>query len=351
MNTKLLTSFFTLFLFFGIYFFPGTKEAYIYSGEKMKGLSFVAPPREIGIDAMNAIVNMNSNWISLMPYSFVPKNSSELRFEEKEDLKKNEKKWWGETPSGTKECIKMAHKNGIKVMVKPHIWLGWNEFTGHLNFNTEQEWLVFEKSFSRYLLAFAKIAEDEHAEMYCIATEMQNHVKQRPEFWNKLITDIRKIYKGKLTYAENWDAFEDVPFWNQMDYIGIDGYFPLSKLKDPDEKNLIKGWKTHLDDIVDLANKYKKPILFTEIGYRSCDYSTEKPWETDFNLPDNENLQAKAYNVFFKTVWKQPYFAGAFIWKWFPTLSENPRHKDSFTPQRKKAEMVLKDAYGKIEIK
>jgi hypothetical protein len=331
--------------FFGIYFLRPLNEKYIFEGEKVKGISFVAPPRKVGIEAMEAVKGLHSNWISLMPYGFVPKNNSELKFQEAEVSSDGDKHWWGESPKGIRECIRMAHEKDIKVMVKPHIWLGWNEFTGHLSFKTESDWLVFEKSYKKFLLAFAKISEEENAEMFCIATEMQNHIKERPEFWYALISDIRKVYKGKLTYAENWDVFEDVPFWSELDFIGIDGYFPLSKLKDPDEKGLMKGWKKHVGDIADLASSVKKPVLFTEIGYRSCDFSTEKPWEVNFTLPANEALQAKAYKAFFSEVWNQPYFAGAFIWKWFPEMRHS--NEDSFTPQGKKAEQVLREHFAK----
>jgi hypothetical protein len=35
----------------------------------------------------------------------------------------------------------------------------------------------------------------------------------RPKYWQELILEIRKVYKGKLTYAANWDEFKRVPFW------------------------------------------------------------------------------------------------------------------------------------------
>jgi hypothetical protein len=346
MGTKLLTSGLMLVLFFSFYFLKKPEPSFSFKDEKIKGLAFVAPSKEIGDTCMSHVKKTNADWIALMPYGFVPKNSATLEFNEGKHSRKKTFEWWGESPEGTKACIKMAHQKGLKVMMKPHIWLGWGAFTGHLDFKTENEWAAFEKSYLAYLLTFAKIAQDENVELFCIATEMQNHVKKRPSFWKEAIVAIKQVYHGKITYAENWDAYTEVPFWQQLDYVGIDGYFPLSKLKNPDKKNLAKGWKDHLKRMSEFSSAQKRPILFTEIGYRSCDFSTEKPWETDFSLPENENLQAIAYQAFFDEVWQQPYFAGAFIWKWFPSLPTHARFKDTFTPQNKKAELVLKTAFG-----
>jgi hypothetical protein len=241
----------------------------------------------------------------------------------------------------------MAHSKGIKVMLKPHLWLGWGQFTGDLNFEKESDWKIFEESFKEYILTFARLAESEKVEVFCIATEMGSHVQGREDYWFGLISDIKKVYKGKLTYAENWDCFEKVPFWEELDFIGVDGYFPLSDEREPSVNQLNQGWKTYLKKLDKYAAKQQKSILFTEIGYRSNDYSTEKPWETDYSKPKNESLQAKAYQSFFESAWKQSWCAGAFIWKWFPTEIDHFHERETFSPQGKMAEKVLGEHYGK----
>jgi hypothetical protein len=320
-------------------------KPFIFTGIKAKGLSFVAPNRPIDSTNLIPVVNIGSNFISIMPYAFVEETSGELKYVSAKDTSKRQHIWWGETPDGVKQCIKLAHSKNLKVMLKPHLWIGGGIFTGKLRFKSELVWQKFEKSYQNYLLEFAQIAENEQVAIFCIATEMEESVKERPKFWINLIKEIRKIYKGKLTYAENWDAYQKVPFWAEMDFIGVDGYFPVSDDKNPTIIELKKGWKTHKNRLAKIAGNFQKPILFTEFGYRSCDFTAKKPWETDFSLPNNELAQANGYEAFFETIWGEPWFAGVFIWKWFPIQNPNPRHKDTFSPQNKLGENVLKKAF------
>jgi hypothetical protein len=344
LKTKLLTPAFILLLFGGFYYFQNNEKSFDYRGEKMKGLSVVAPPKEVDSTCFKMIKQINVNWVSLMPYAFVPKESAKVRFQIDNN---NKHQWWGETPQGVKKCIELAHSQGMKVMLKPHLWLGWGQFTGDLKFEKESDWKIFEESFKEYILTFARVAASENVEIFCLATEMGSHVQGREAYWFGLISEIKKIYKGKLTYAENWDCFDKVPFWSELDYLGVDGYFPLSGERSPGVAELNKGWKIHLKKLERLSSKYQKPIVFTEIGYRSNDFGADKPWETEYSKPANESLQANAYQAFFETVWSKPWFAGAFIWKWFPTISDRHHDRETFSPQGKKAEKVLKNNYSK----
>jgi hypothetical protein len=62
-------------------------------------------------------------------------------------------------------------------------------------------------------------------ELFCFGTELGIQSQKRLQYWAQLIVKKKNI-KGKLTYAANWDDF-DKPFWNELDYIGIDAYFPF----------------------------------------------------------------------------------------------------------------------------
>jgi len=99
----------------------------------------------------------------------------------------------------------------------------------NINFDHEKDWDNWFESYRKTILHFALMAEKTKAELFCIGTELRSSVKQQPEKWKELIKEIKTIYAGKLTYAANWDCnFDTIDFWNELDYIGIQGYFPIN---------------------------------------------------------------------------------------------------------------------------
>ena len=317
-------------------------KAFQYKGSKIKGVSFVAPRDSLADTTYIPVKKINAEWVALMPYGFTQDGTPNFVYG-----KDNQWKWWGESPVGVAHCVQMAHAQGLKVMLKPHMWIGRGTFTGHYDLTTEEDWQTFEKGYGEYLLNFARIADTTNVELYCIGTEMQNFVKKRPQFWFQIIRDIKKIYKGQLTYAENWDVYQEVPFWKELDFIGVDAYFPLAEAQSPGVPELKKGWQKHLKALEKFSGEVQKPILFTEFGYTSSDFAARRPWETERDKAENESLQARAYEVMFEEVWTKEWMAGGFAWKWFPGLKGNDRARDPFSPQNKQAQAVMGKYYGK----
>jgi hypothetical protein len=77
-------------------------------------------------------------------------------------------------------------------------------------------------------------------ELFCFGTELGNSIAKKTTIRSQLIVKIKKY--GKLTYALIGMI---VPFWNELDYIGIDAYFPLSDAVTPTVAEL-KAWKVHI---------------------------------------------------------------------------------------------------------
>jgi hypothetical protein len=308
--------------------------------EKIKGLSFVASPREIDVKEIGPLTAMNGNFVAIMPYGFMQSlKSTELYFD-------HPKQWWGEKSEGAGETIRMCHNSGLKVMLKPQIWIGNGAFTGFIELETEEEWKNLEENYSKFILNFAKLAEKEKVEIYCIGTELGRFVAQRPEFWEKLITEVRTIYSGKITYAENWDCFDKPKFLTQLDFVGVDAYFPLSDAQSPTLDEIREGWKAHVPALNKCFMETGKPILFTECGYRSIDFAASKPWEFDHKDANvNEELQARLTKAMFE-LWDHDWMAGGFIWKWFPFHEKAGGPNDTqFTPQNKLAEKTIAEFF------
>ena len=201
-------------------------------------------------------------------------------------------------------------------------------------------------------MTYVDISIDKGVEMICIGTEFRISTKKRTKFWNELISEIRKKYDGKLVYSANWDDYENISFWKDLDYIGLSAYFPLSDFDTPNKLFLSLKWKSVVKRLKRYSAKMKKPILFTEYGYLSVDGAAGKTWELEKdinNLTVNERAQANAYEALFDSFWKEDFWAGGFLWKWFPNGygHEGYPEKD-YTPQNKEAALIIEKWYSKI---
>ena len=100
-----------------------------------------------------------------------------------------------------------------------------------------------------------------------------------------------------------------------------------------------------------LQSNLKKPILFTEFGYRSIDFTGKKPWDSkrvtgSINLQAQKNGLQAIYNQF----WNEAWFAGGFIWKWFHNYETNGGTlNNQFTPQNKPVELIIKNYYSAFQ--
>lgn len=311
----------------------------------MNGISFVAPPGEFKENPYSSIIDINAEWIAIMPYAFTDESKPEVRFD-------SERQWWGEKTIGTIKSIELAKQKNIKILLKPHVWIRGQGWTGDFTLNSDEEWEEWERSYTSYILHHAKVADSMNVEAFCIGLEFKNVVKLRPQFWHDLIRKVRASYQGKITYSANWDNYENVTFWDEVDFIGISAYFPLSQKETPSEEELRTAWKDKHLALMNLSKKYQKSIVFTEYGYRSIDKAAGNQWELEHHrrfegLPNFE-VQNNAYLALFKTFWTEPWFQGGFLWKWYPDHQKNidPKNSD-YTPQKKPVEKIIRAWYKK----
>ncbi len=299
---------------------------------KINGLSFVGVRQVLDSTHFEPVKAVYADWIALMPYAFARQDCTKLWYDQA-------RQWWGEKKEGILQSITLARQAKLKIMLKPHIWIGRGGFTGHFDFKRNQDWAKWEANYRAYILQYALIADSLQVEMLCIGTEFENFVQKRPQFWTELIKEIRTVYKGKLTYAANWDEYQSVPFWADLDYIGIDAYFPLTQQPKPALEQLLAAWQKDFEAIHRLSQQYQKSVLFTEFGYQSVKGTTIKPWEEKRNAEFDSEEQIVALEAVFQKFYTQDWFKGGFLWKWFPLHQYTGGETDrGFTPQNKPAQ-------------
>lgn len=312
--------------------------------DKMDGMTMVAPPKPFTSDPFIKMKAIDINWVGVIPYAYTPQGNPKVSFGT------SSWQWWGETVEGATESIKQAHANELLVMLKPQVYIP-GSWPGGMTFKNESEWLQWETDYEKYILTFARIAAEQEVALFCIGTEFKMSSIGRPEYWESLILKIKEIYSGKLTYAANWDEYNQITFWDKLDFIGVDAYFPLTDEAVPSVESLVSFWAQYEREIKKVSDKYDRPILFTEYGYMSVEGCAGKTWvlEADRSiLKYNEQAQANAFDAIYEVFFDKEYWAGGFIWKWYPGefAGKKRMHKD-YTPQNKIGEGVLAKWYKK----
>ena len=146
--------------------------------------------------------------------------------------------------------INLSKSAGLRVIIKPHIWIT-NPTNGKwradIEMESEKEWKEWEYIYEEFILQYARLSERHNLPYFCIGNEYYVSTTQRPEFWISLIGKVRNVYSGKLIYGANWDReFQAIQFWDKLDLIGVQAYFPLADTSYPDYSTVRDGWNKHL---------------------------------------------------------------------------------------------------------
>jgi hypothetical protein len=277
-----------------------------------------------------------SEWVQLVPTWYQEHRYSNKMFPDYEGNTAREE--------CVRHAIRAAHSLGLKVMLKPHV----DSFSGDWRgtFLPENPELWFE-NYREMMSMYAGIAQQEGVEILSVGCEFVELTT--PSFtahWKDLILLIRENYKGLLIYASNWEPeYEYVEFWDDLDFIGIDGYFNLTTEPNPTIHELMSAWTPYLSELEAFYEKKKKPIILAEIGYRSIDGTNSKPW--DWMTPGTIDLieQALCYQAAISVMKNKPWIGGVYWWNWEPDTSLGGTADKGYTPHGKPAETVLRRWY------
>ena len=183
-----------------------------------------------------------------------------------------------------------------------------------------------------------------YASLFQIGAELAGTLEHEAR-WRALIADVRDVYPGALVYAASWDELDRVPFWDAVDRLGVNAYFPISGRRDPTRVDLLVGWQPWLDRIEALSARTGRPWIFTEIGYRSIDGAAMDP--SNFAMDRQLDLQEQAdlYWAAMEVTRGRDGWAGLYWWNWLVDGSGGPLD-DNYTPAGKPAEEELEAAWS-----
>jgi hypothetical protein len=303
--------------------------------------------------ALDQIRDIRANYVSLVDTWYMDAYTSSAIYPDPEKT---------HTEAEIVDTIQAIHDRGMGVLLKPHVDVKDGTWRGAIDPADKDAWFT---SYTAFISHYAEIAQDHGVELLSAGTELESMVaaSYRPR-WIAMTDAIRQTYAGPLTYAANWDGYQDVSFWDRVDLAGIDAYFPLSNDPDPSLDDLVNGWTTFcytatspcgtfgepgechnwVDEIKSWQATIDKPVIFTEIGYQSADCAAAAPWAAPSTTP-NCGLQARCYAAAFDVFGDEPWFQGVFWWAWDPWSDAGGCCDPGFTPQNKPAESVVRGSY------
>jgi hypothetical protein len=226
---------------------------------------------------------------------------------------------------------------GMRAVLKPHVDpnTGWR---GDINFSSDADWAKWFGDYNTFITHYADIADKKGADLFVIGTELCKTVN-RPE-WQAVIENVRQIYGKEVVYASNWDSYFNVPFWNRLDFIGVDGYFPLTAKYDPSQDELNNAWLAHAQTLKNFSEANGKKIILTELGYQNRNGANISPWWAPTSSKDDQE-QAMCYEAAFNALFNKEFIAGIYFWD----THWNTADYDGFAFLGKQAETVVNDWY------
>ncbi len=311
----------------------------------MRGVCWEGAGRVQASDLL-PLTRVHAGWISQTPFGWE-------RSAEKPPVllpRGHHDAFWGESDEGIAETTRLAHAKGIQVLLKPHIWThgGW---PGAIAMRSEPDWARWFESYRAFILYYADLAQRCRIEALAVGTELGGTTRRERQ-WRAVIAEIRTHYRGKLVYCANWaEDLGHVRFWDALDWIGVQAYYPLSERPDPGVEELVAAWRKPLSNLAAMSRRWGKPVVLTEIGYHSLSTAANRPWEWDLPGTPSLEAQARCYEALFRALTGAPEVRGVFIWKWHPDYAGSGGAEDTeYTPQRKPAEAVLRRAFTRIEL-
>lgn len=240
--------------------------------------------------------------------------------------------------------IQTARHLGLRVMLKPHVDAISGDWRGTFLPENPETWF---KNYRGMVKTYSQVAEEEGVDIFCVGCELVELTTPNYSFnWRELIQEIRNVFSGQLVYAANWGRESlQVDFWDALDFIGIDAYYELTDKSDPTIEDLIFAWHPFVSEIESIHLRWQKPVLITEIGYRSMDGANQKPWDWQASGEADMREQALCYDAVMKVFGEKSWFYGIYWWNWEPDPFLGGPTDSYYTPQGKTAEVILKKWY------
>lgn len=292
---------------------------------------------------LDECARMGATWVSITPFGRVG------------DLKGRGVDPTFEAPHAENErnvarAVAMAHARGLRVMLVPHLWVESGEWRALIDPGTDEGWAAWAKSYGAFASGWARVAEASGVDLFSAGVELRSWVTgPRAPSFAALVRDLRRVYKGPITYSANWDDVEHTVVLGELDVIGVNAFYPLAEKEGAPFETLLEGGRRVRERVAKLSEVWQRPVVFTEIGYTTRPDPAVKPWEWPDamkNVKVDQRAQAEAYAALVGPILDEPSFLGFFVWRVYADPEDVSQEAEwGFSPRGKLAELVVRDAF------
>ena len=160
------------------------------------------------------------------------------------------------------------------------------------------------------------------------------------ERWTALLNRTRERCKCLVTYsAEDVEGAERIQFWDAADAIGVIHLAALTDEPTTDVDTLTRAWDPVKQRLLKLNERWKKPVILSDLGYASLDDQAAMAL-TEAEGEPSEEAQAALYEAAFRAFAGNDWFGGI-AWSELNGDGGQPE-PDDFSFAGKQAEEVLR---------
>ncbi len=217
-------------------------------------------------------------------------------------------------------------------------------------------WFV---QFGAFMQKSAQIAEKHNIEMLALGKQIDGAMIPANEHrWRALISNVRKVYHGKLTqvlYTNEWsDHVSQIPWADDLDVITIYYYNRFSDQERPSLSDIESAMNAFNQKQFDpLYATYKKPLVFL-LPFQSRDHAAGQEWfepmATAPAVRQDLLAQADLYEAFFQSTHDEPWLGGVYTWGYWIEPGFNPKYsfEKSSSVRNKPASLVVRKWFAEI---
>ncbi|MFH1810159.1 MAG: hypothetical protein ABIJ09_15540 [Pseudomonadota bacterium] len=211
-----------------------------------------------------------------------------------------------------------AHRRGLQVLVVPHLWIDGDLWRGDLRRSAARARAFFD-GYGAFIDEVATRAEQAGVDGLSFGVELKGLTADpaNDARFFALIGRLRSRFSGLLTYSANWDEVAQVRFWDQLDFISVNGFAPLTASLRPTPRELDLGAAAMVQELTGLATRFARPVLLIEAGYKATTDNAREPWvwPASGTMPVDADAQLRAYRALLQALRKAPRIVGVLFWQ------------------------------------